>query len=51
MALKTFIKQLIMLPIFPNIHRLGFLALRKILTKQNKKEKKKTTEGIQKKVD
>lgn len=44
MALKTFIKQLIMLPIFPNIHRLGFLALRKILTKQNKKEKKKKTQ-------
>ena len=37
--LKTFIKQLIMLPISPYIHRLGFLPLRKVLPKQNKKQK------------
>lgn len=37
--LKIFIKQLIMLPISPNIHRLGFLALRKVLPKQNKNQK------------
>lgn len=39
LLLKTFIKQLIMLPISPNIHRLGLLPLRKVLPKQNKKQK------------
>jgi len=37
--LKTFIEQLIILPISPNIHRLGLLALRK--SYQNRKKNRR----------